>query len=98
MEQLRNDRNGGEAGTSVKSKKRGYAAFPRPALPCHVDWLLLRRLGFAKTGDAFAGLPLAAILEDCDPLKPFQDVAFATGGGGGAEAAVLGHKWCCVLR
>lgn len=49
-------------------------------------------LGLAKTHDAFAFFPLAALLEDRDALEAFQDVAFgADGGGGGAEAGMLGH-------
>src|ERR1051326_9421517 len=46
-------------------------------------------LGLAQAGDTIAGLPLAAFLEDFDPLAPFEDVAFCAGGASGAQTAVL---------
>jgi hypothetical protein len=46
-------------------------------------------LGFAKTGDAIAFLPLAALLEQADPLKTLQNIPFSTYGGDCAQTAML---------
>jgi hypothetical protein len=46
-------------------------------------------LGFAKANDAVTCLPLAAFLEQLDPFKAFEDIAFCAGGAGGAEATML---------
>jgi len=49
------------------------------------------RLGFglAETGDPVAVLALAAFLEEFGAFETLEDVAFATQGGGGAQAAML---------
>jgi hypothetical protein len=49
----------------------------------------VRFTGFAQTGDAVSGLPLAAVLENLDPFKPFHDIALGSGGGGSAQASML---------
>jgi hypothetical protein len=46
-------------------------------------------LGFAKTRDAIAILALTAFLEEFSAFKTLENVAFATQGGGRAEAAML---------
>jgi len=46
-------------------------------------------LGLAEAGDAVAGFPLAAFLEELHALKALEHVAFAAQGGCGAEAAML---------
>ncbi len=45
--------------------------------------------GFAEAGDAVAGFPLAAFLEEFEALKAFEHVSFTANGGGGAQAAML---------
>ena len=45
--------------------------------------------GFAEAGDAVARVPLAAFFKDRDALEALEDVAFCTGGAGGAQAAML---------
>lgn len=47
------------------------------------------RLGLAKTGDAVAVFALTALLEEFGAFKTLEDVALATEGGSGAQAAVL---------
>jgi len=49
----------------------------------------VRFVGFAQAGDAVSSLPLAAVLENLDPFKPFQDIALGSGGGGGAQTSML---------
>jgi len=69
-------------------KKLHYAAFiPHSAF--QIPRLSGVGLGFAEAGDAVAGFPLAAFLEDFDALIAFEHIAFAAQGGRGAEAAML---------
>jgi hypothetical protein len=46
-------------------------------------------LGLAETLHAIAGLPLAAFLEQINPLEALEDVAFNDDAGGTLEALVL---------
>jgi hypothetical protein len=55
----------------------------------HSSFALCLRLGLAETGDAVAGLPLAAFLEEFGALKTLEDIAFAAQSGRRAEAAML---------
>src|SRR6185503_2511528 len=52
-------------------------------------WLSDLRFGLAQAGDSVARLPLAALLEDFDALKPLEHVPLCAGGAGGAQAAML---------
>src|ERR1700733_11328013 len=47
------------------------------------------RLGFAQAGDAVAGFPLAALLEERGALETLEDIALAAQSGRRAEAAML---------
>src|SRR2546427_583465 len=47
------------------------------------------RFGFAQAGDAIAGLPKAALLEDFHPLKAFEHVSFCARRARGAQTAML---------
>ena len=49
-------------------------------------------LGFSQTQHAVALLPLAALLEEFNPLETFQDVAFGAQGADRSETSVLRHK------
>jgi hypothetical protein len=46
-------------------------------------------LGLAQTLHAVAGLPLAALLEEIDPLEALEDVAFNDEAGNALEALML---------
>ena len=46
----------------------------------------------AQSRDTVAGFPLAALFEDFNALKTFQDIAFGASGAGGAETTMLRHK------
>jgi hypothetical protein len=46
-------------------------------------------LGLAETGDAIAGFPLTAFLEQVDAFEALQDVAFDDETGGALQAFVL---------
>jgi hypothetical protein len=46
-------------------------------------------LGLAQTLNAVADLPLAALLQEVDALKAFEDVAFDDETGGALEAFML---------
>lgn len=52
---------------------------------------LLRRLGFAKAEHPVAFFPMAGAFQQCQPLKPFQNIALRPGCGGGAQTAMLRH-------
>src|SRR4051812_12966819 len=47
------------------------------------------RLCLAQAGDAVAGFPLAAFLEQGDALEALEDVTIGAGGTGRAQAAML---------
>jgi hypothetical protein len=47
------------------------------------------RLGLTKTGDAIAGFPLSALLEQVDALEALQDVAFDDEAVGALETFML---------
>jgi hypothetical protein len=47
------------------------------------------RLGFAETGDTVAVFALAAFFEEFGAFKTLENIALATKGGSGAEAAML---------
>lgn len=55
----------------------------------HSPFGLRFRFGLAQTGDAVAGFPLAAFLEEFGALKALEDIAFAAQSGRRAEAAML---------
>ena len=46
-------------------------------------------LGLAEAGDAIAFLPLTALLEQFDALKPLEHIAFPAQGGGGTKTTML---------
>ena len=48
-------------------------------------------LGLGEADRAAAFLPLAALLEELDAFEALHDGAFACGGAGCFETAVLGH-------
>src|SRR2546422_11091567 len=47
------------------------------------------RFGFAQTGDTVALLPLAPFLEQGNPLKTLEHIAFGADGADGAQARML---------
>ena len=47
------------------------------------------RLGLAQAGDLVADFALTALFEERGAFKPLEDIALATEGGCGAEAAML---------
>lgn len=60
-----------------------------PFVSRHSEGCLLAGFGLAEAGDAVAGFPLTAFLEDFDALKALHDVSFAAQSGRGAQAAML---------
>ena len=47
------------------------------------------RPGFSQAGDTIAVLPLAPFLEQGDPFKTLEDIAFGADGADGAETRML---------
>lgn len=50
-------------------------------------------LGLGQANDFAALFPLAAFLEQLDPLETLQDVALSDDRAGSSKTAMLGHKW-----
>ena len=81
---------------TAESGEQGLSLARREAIPASARNFWSRTtgrlnlgLGLAEAGDAVAGFPLAALLQDGDPFKSFHDIAFGPGGACRAQTSML---------